>query len=187
MKKNTKIILAIIVILAVLAILFFIYYPKPKEFDVLKENYPELSSFIEKIESANVEMESDSELIENYLELGLAWKSLADRTNESSHYEKALQAYKQGVIKTQEKNTVLLMNAGNMAKYINDYSLAEQYYKKAIEVSPGEVNFYITLAELYEYKMKKDKSEIIALYEQGIKRVLNPSVLQQRIKMLNEN
>jgi len=192
-KKNKIIIFGAILILAILAGFIFFFITRNKnssdnsqELNLLREKYPNFVSFVDEIEKENVNMKSDPELIKNYLALGMAWKSLADRTLAAEHYKKALEIYQQGIEKTGGKNTLFLMNAGHMAEYLKDYNSAESYYKKAIEVSPGESEYYITLAELYEYKMKKSKDEIIALYDAGLKRVLDRKTLENSKKYFLE-
>jgi len=114
-----------------------------------------------------------------------AWKSLADKAydlkldNYKDYYRKALEVYERGIEITNRRNTLFMINAANMAKYLEDYELAEDYYKEAITVAPGDVRYYVLLAELYEYKMHKSKDEIIAVYDQGMEKVINPQVLQK--------
>ncbi len=121
-----------------------------------------------------------------YNTLGLAWKSLAEWSrsagveNYKGYYKKALEVYEAGVEKTRRRNTLLMTNAGNMAKYIEDYELAENYYKEAISVSPGDETYYVLLAELYEYEMGKTKEEVVAAYDQGIGKAINSGFIIKR-------
>ena len=139
-----------------------------------------------KIKIIKTILEKDKDDIVAYNSLGLAWKSLADWSqkegveNYKDYYKEALEIYEAGIDKTFRKNTLFMTNAGNMAKYLEDYKLAESYYEEAISVSPGDESYYVLLAELYEYNMNKSEEEIIAVYEAGKKRVLNPLFLEQR-------
>lgn len=142
------------------------------------------------------ELKKDESRVEIYTTLGLAWKSLADWSqnagvdNYKDYYQKALGVYEKGIEITRRRNTLLITNAANMAKYLEDYELAEDYYKEAISVSPGDVTYYVSLAELYEYNMGKSKDEIIAVYDEGIKVVIDFGFLQKRkesyLKRANE-
>jgi|GEM_PF-1723792 len=153
----------------------------------IKNEHPELTSYVDEIASWQEKLDKDKADILNYNGLGLAWKSLAEAaqtqkiSDGKEYYNEAFKVYQKGIEVSQRKNTVLMVNAGNMAKYLGDYQSAEDYYKEAIAISPGEVTYYLMLAEFYEYNMKKPKEDIIALYEQGKKRVLNPQFLEDRI------
>src|SRR3989338_2221318 len=69
------------------------------ELDALTKNRPQLAEFTVKIQGLLKQEAPTDEvgLMTYYLDLGLAWKSLADRTNEADHYLKALNVYQQGI------------------------------------------------------------------------------------------
>ncbi len=194
-----------IIIFAVIALLFIVgfYLLTSKEqqtsisdLEIIKQNNPELSKYIDDVIKWQEKLKEDESNIEMYNTLGLAWKSLAEwgrnskLENYQNYYGEALKVYEAGIEKTLRKNTLLMTNAGNMAKYLEDYELAEDYYKEAITVSPGDVTYYVLLAELYEYNMNKTKEEVVAVYDEGIKRVLDVGFLEKRkevyLKRANE-
>jgi len=155
--------------------------------DDLAAKNPNLVEFVDRVkEVENREPEKDKE-IEYYLELGLAWKSLADRTRDKDHYQKALEAYEKGIKASGRKNTVLLNNAGNMAVYLEDYKKAAEYYEESISISPGDAESYIRLANLHQEYLKSSPEAIIGIYDRGIARMLNPDILEQRKRMYLES
>ena len=175
-------------ILAILIILFGWYFlrgeNKGMDLEKMKSTYPNLTVYIDGVEKAETSLNQDKDEIDNYIILGLAWKSLADWSqkegveNYKDYYREALKVYQAGIEKTQRKNTLLMTNAGNMEKYLENYQAAEEYYKEAISVSQGDESYYIYLAELYEYQMGKSKEEILAVYDEGLKWLINKNWLE---------
>ena len=186
---NKKVIVFIILALVIIVALGWYFYPKENiqsQLEKIKQEYPELASQVDDVIEWENKLKEDESIIENYLTLGLAWKSLADRTkdrqitNYKDYYQKALGVYQQGIEITNHHNALFMNNAGNMAKYLEDYELVEDYYQEAISVDPGRDVYYIALAELYEHEMNKTKDEIIAVYDEGISRIVNPGFLEKR-------
>jgi len=189
---NKKIIIAVLALLLVIFLgWYFLYYNQAEnsavQLEKLKQEQPQLTSYIDDVVKEEENLNKDKININSYLVLGLAWKSLADRVSDlkiedyKMYYKNALAVYEKGVEITNRSNIVFMVNAGNMAKYLEDYELAEDYYKEAITVAPGDTPNYILLAELYEYKMNKPKEEIVAVYDKGIERVvLYPGFLDKR-------
>jgi tetratricopeptide (TPR) repeat protein len=181
MKKIIFVILILIIILA--GGWYFFLGEKQQSLEGLKTAHPGLSSQIDSVIKAQANLDENGDEIENYTTLGLAWKSLADWSqkegveNYKDYYREALKIYEAGVKRSLRKNTLLMVNAGNMAKYIEDYKLAEDYYKEAISVSPGDESYYSYLAQLYENEMEKSKEEVLAIYDEGLKKVLNKAGL----------
>lgn len=158
----------------------------------VEQKYPNLEQAVKEVEECRSNLKASS-TAENYVNLGFACKSLADQVANSDKqaslpfYKEALKAYEDGIIKTNRRNTLFLMSAGNMKKYLGDYAGAAEYFKEAISVSPGDVTYYVSLAELYEYDMRKSKAEILAVYEQGLKMaVMDRGVLESRKKLFLE-
>jgi len=194
MKKKIIITISIVLALAILAGGAYYYRAKKTSTNptvnsdsaltALAEKYPTLVESVKQVESEQAKMASDPTNIQYHFGLGMAWKGLADRVHDlklpeyKDYYQKALDVYVDGINLTQRKNTILLINAGNMQKYMDNYETAEEYYKEAIAVSPGDASNYIVLTDLYENYLKKSEAEIIAVFEEGEKRVLNPTFLE---------
>jgi len=187
MLKRKYLIPLIVIIFAAGVFFFFVNYSgKNSDLEKLRKEHPEWSESINEILASEEKLKGEPNNVTNYLALGMAWKNIGDKakdlklSNYQDYYRKALESYKQGVEISQRKNTLVMVNAGRMAEYLEDFNLAEEYYKEAITVSPGDVTYYVALAELYEYKMHKPKEEITALYDQGMKKVLDRGFLQAR-------
>jgi len=186
---SKKIIILIILTLLIIISLGWHFYAKQNivsDLEKVKQEHPELAGYVDDVIKYENKLKEDETIIETYTSLGLAWKSLADWAKNSGtedykdYYRKALEVYEKGIEITNRRNTLLMTNAGNMAKYLKNYELAENYYKEAISVSPGDVTYYVLLAELYEYQMNKAKEEVVAVYDEGMKVVIDPSFLQKR-------
>jgi tetratricopeptide (TPR) repeat protein len=184
-KKIFCLILAVLIIAAA-GWYFFTGDKRQADLENLKEQYPKLTVYVDDVINKQESLKENENEIERYTSLGLAWKSLADWArsegvgNYNDYYREALKVYEAGIDKSLRRNTLLMINAGNIAKYLVDYRLTENYYKEAISVSPGDETYYALLAELYEYEMKKPKEEVLAVYDEGLKRVLNVGWLTAR-------
>jgi tetratricopeptide (TPR) repeat protein len=152
------------------------------EMNKISQEHPEWTEFTSGVlDLTSQEIPTDeNKIVEYYLKLGLAWKSLADRTREADHYLKALEAYNIGIDISDERNLVFLNNAGNMAKYAKDYELSKYYFEKSTENFPGDGEAYVNLAELHSDFLGSDRETVIGVYDKGIKRMLDPTALIDR-------
>jgi len=195
MKKIIFAILALIIIAAA-GWYFFSWKNQNINLEKIKSAYPDLAVYVDNVTKAQASLSENKDEIENYVVLGLNWKTLADWSqkedpeNYKNYYREALKTYQAGIEKSLRKNTLLMTNAASMAKYLGDYKLAEDYYKEAISIAPGDESYYISLAELYEYQMKKSKEEVLAVYDEGLKWVINKTGLtaekEAYLQRLNE-
>ena len=156
--------------------------PLEKELNKISQEKPEWTEFTSRIfDLTSQEIPIDeNEIVKYYLNLGLAWKSLADRTLEAKHYLKALDAYNVGIEISDGKNLVFLNNAGNMAMFAKDYELSKYYFEKSIENFPGDAEAYVNLADLHKYYLGSSSETIVEVYDKGIKRMLSPAPLEDR-------
>lgn len=179
-----------IIFLVLLVIFFGWFLLKPKSLEInldqLKDEKPDLAYLIDEIQKWQAEVAKDDTNVGYYSSLGLSWKGLADMEfskkseNYKIYYQKALESYEKAIDLTKRQNSLFLSNAGNMAKYLENYELAEEYYKESISVDPGNKVYYVSLAELYEYRMNKTKEEIMAVYEEGKENIIDPNFLEER-------
>jgi len=91
----------------------------------VRAGYPELSPYIDDIIKWENTLKEEKDKLENYAALGLAWKSLADRTKNPEHYQRALGVYEEAIEKTGGQNGLYLLNAGNMENRLKNYQKAE--------------------------------------------------------------
>lgn len=147
--------------------------------DELAKTRPDLEPFIQKARTWEEKVGADPNNAEFYFSLGLAWKSIGDRVEERPNpwYASSLAVYEKGVELTERKDTIFLMNAGNLAELQRDYPRAETYFLDAVRQTPGDVDIYIRLADLYRYHMKKSPQDIVALLDKGIAVAALPSRL----------
>jgi len=185
MTSTNKLIIGAVSVLVVAGAIFFTVSNQNAnvagyDFSAILQDRPELKEFTDKIQKLLDAGAPDDELVSYYLQLGLAWKSLADRTLDETHYQKALQVYEKGIELSNGENTVFLNNAGNMSMEIKDYEKAKGFYEKAIKAAPGDNEAYVRLAELYRDYLGNDSETVIGIYNQGIDRSINTLPLIQR-------
>jgi len=144
MEKKFKILIPIFIVL-ILGLASYFYLPKI--FKVEEKDY------------------------QTYLEEGLHWKSLGDQTGNSEYYLKAEKIYRKMTEKFPDY-WVPWWNLANLQRQLKEFEEAEKSFKKAIEIAPGEGNLYLGLIELYQYDLKKSEEEILAIYQEALKRVV---------------
>lgn len=135
--------------------------------DYLKETY-------EKAKKADENLLKEPERVQNYFIAGMEWKTLGDLTNDERFYKKSLQIYEKSILVTEGKNTISFINAASISILLKDYGTAENYLQEAIVVSPGDIDLYLRLLELYKFYIKKDIETIVKVYDDAMRRVLNP-------------
>ncbi len=175
----------LIFFVAVVAVLAFYFFENAKgkpflsisEIEELAKKDSNMEFYAKELKRAVEEFKEDDP--KSYSALGLAWKGVADQTNNEKYYKNALLVYQEAIDLTNRKNTLFILNAGNMASYLGDYELAEKYYEEATYVAPGDQDGYIKLYELYRYKLGNPKDKIIAVLDRGIDRMVNPAYLKQ--------
>lgn len=107
-----------------------------------------------------------------YIRAGFYWKTLGEATKQEMFFDRSLDAYFGAIEQFGMQYALPYENAGNIYKLRGDFKKAEEMYKKAIEVTPGEPDLYVRLAELYRFDMKKSPEEILAVYDEGVERCL---------------
>ena len=188
-KKNIIIISLLVIFVGIGAYFIWQFFINPlKELNNLKEKQPNLAPLIQEVEQGLINLKKDKKDIKNYVILGFTWKSLADQTKELKHYRKALDVYEKGIKQSARKNSLLIMNAGSMAVYLNDFQLAKQYYEEGISIATGDISGYLRLIELHRYKLKSPAEQILSIYNQGLERlVLNRGeLLKERANYARE-
>jgi len=119
------------------------------------------------------EIKKDPTRIETYITAMNRYKGLGDVTKDVRFYERALAISDKTIDKFGTQSYLSYINASTIYMAIGDYTKAEEMIKKSIEMSPGDAQLYLRLIELYRDFMKKSESEIIAVYENAIQRLVN--------------
>lgn len=130
---------------------------------------PEVKTILlARLEKAVTAVKNDSKNAENWIELGLERKALADYegARDAWEYAKALEP----------NNLVPWNNLGDLYHYyLKDYAKSEENWKKTIALKPDYALGYRGLYELYLYSLTAKSSEIPALLRAGI--AANPKAL----------
>lgn len=145
-------------------------------FNKIKDR-PDLVAIFDKIKKSQEEMAKNPEKASVYFDLGLYWKSIAELGGGEPFFKESLKIYEKGIEKFGQKNILFYLNGGKLAERLEDYNKAEQYYRKAIEISSADDAGYLALVDLYSYKMNKKEEEILPIFEQGVKSMANPIIL----------
>jgi len=165
-----KIIIFIFLIL-ILAGAFFVYknkfnycskYTCSIEIEMSAEEY---NKKLELIKKTKENIKKDSENLDNYLSLGLYYKSLGKLA-------KAKNSYSDG-LKINDKFYLYYLNLGNILVDMHDYESAKEFYLKAIENKTLEPSSYLKLADLLFYQIKAPDKEIRDVYLAGLKNTRN--------------
>lgn len=172
MNKKKKTILLVVAILIITATAGgACYYFSSESYQVKKKlagNQKLLDEYAKLQELEKQEAQSKNPDLARIFAIGLAWKGLGDMTKDQFFYQKSLTVYQQGIEYFKDKNVLLYWNAGKLAEYVNDYALAESYYRQSIKISPGYDDPYRNLADLYQFKIHKDLKDVIAVYNEGL-------------------
>lgn len=143
---------------------------------------PAMVDLYARAKSAEERMAADPDAAAAYVEAGLRWKSIAEQMSGDAaarepFFRRAMQVYDKGIERFGQKNILFFLNAGNVAERIGEYERAEKYFKQAILRGPADESGYVELVELYSFHIKKEKEEVLAVIEDGMKRMVNTAPL----------
>lgn len=173
-KKIVFLSLAVAIILAIAAVLWqqgIVGNPNRRLLNRIKDQ-PAMVILFNKALAKEVEIAKTPEEAGLYFDDGLAWKSIAEQMRGTEperkiFFVKSLEVYEMGIAKFGQKNILFYLNGGKLAERIEDYIKAETYYKKAIEISPADESGYLSLVDLYSYRMNKSEEEILKVFSAG--------------------
>lgn len=171
-KRNLVVVGVIALIIAGLAgVLYWKYESVPSKNSIAGK--PELVATYEEAINEESLIGTDPSNPLHYAAAGLAWKGLGDVTSDARWYRQALRTYEAGIKNTRQSNTLLITNAAVIDVLLGKYTEAESYYRKAIELSPGDTQYYISLATLMRTKLNSPTADILAVYTQALDRVIS--------------
>ncbi len=141
-------------------------------FHTIKDN-PQFVTLYQKAQAEQKKLVASPDKPGLYLDLGLDWKGLGDATQDKAWLQKSLTAYEDGIERFGKQNILFYLNAGKVAESIGDYAKAERYYRAAMTISTADESGYLSLADLYIFKLHKTKDELLSLYADAEKKVGN--------------
>lgn len=183
MKKYVKILVGVLIVAALLGAGFFLWWNGLFGGDqkLLRsiQNKPELVALFNKATAGEKAMAQNPDDAARYIDTGLQWKSLAELSsvNQNVFFGRSLSVYEKGIERFGQKNILFYLNAGKVAERIGEFDKAEQYYRKAMAISPGDESGYLDLTDLYYFQLHKSEPEILSIFAQGVKIMMNPTPL----------
>ena len=112
------------------------------------------------IEKLTKELKENSDLFQNWIDLGMQMKIAGEYKGARDVWEYA------GAIRPQ--NSLSFRNLGDLyGYYLEDNKKAEENFLKAIENGPDQIEYYFKTADFYR-KVMKDPVRARAIVEQGI-------------------
>lgn len=178
--KNKKIILVIggIIVIGGLTFLGWNqgYYLNPDKhlYNQIK-NRPDLLAEYNKAIADEKKLAANPDQPDYIFDEGLAWKSIGELGGGDEFFQRSLATYEQGIAKYGNTNILFYLNGGNVAERLGDLVKAERYYRKAMELSPGDESGYFDLVELYSFKLKKPEADILQIFNQALEKVVDPT------------
>jgi len=178
MSKKTKIICGMLLVVGLIA--GWRWYlgsdsaPDRQLYSYIKRN-PELGALYNKAIAKEKEIAKTPDKPTLYFDAGLYWKSIAEQSSENQRpfFEKSLLIYERGIEKFGQNNILFYLNGGKLAERLEDYAKAERYYKQAVKISPADESGYLALVDLYYYKLKLPKEDILAVFDVGMSSMIN--------------
>jgi tetratricopeptide (TPR) repeat protein len=125
--------------------------------------------------------EKDSKNPAPYITIGNNWVLIADLLQNQAARDQAIAEYERGIAAVGTKNTILLINAGNVYRTSGRFAEAEAKYRMAIVADPGYAAGYERLIDLYRFGMQKTSADIIPIYQQALESVFDNAITVQSL------
>jgi len=106
---------------------------------------------------------------EDLIKLGVSYYNM-------NKLDRAVGAYKEAIEKDPQ-NALAYGNLGNVLRDKGDYREAEEQFRKAIEISPGFVSAYVSLAVMFR-SLEDDKVAALQVLSQGLANNPGNGILQ---------
>jgi len=98
---------------------------------------------------------------------GNVWMDLALRYHSGGDYAGAQEIW-EFIVAVSPENLTALGNLGRLHHFeLKNFEIAEQYFKKALEINPARADVYYELFDLYRYSYKKDTTAAIDIMKAG--------------------
>ncbi|MEK7516455.1 MAG: tetratricopeptide repeat protein [Patescibacteria group bacterium] len=109
---------------------------------------------------------------DEYTGAGFNWKSLGDATGEEEFYRRAIRVYERQVLGSRGRFSLPYLNIATIVRDLGEPERAEQMYRKALEVDPGDSVIYLALIELMRVDLRKSPDEVLLQYDRSIDRLV---------------
>ncbi|MBI4239535.1 tetratricopeptide repeat protein [Candidatus Uhrbacteria bacterium] len=136
---------------------------------------PESQEFFEKARNQDEEIRENPHNLDAYVAASLSWKALGSMTGEKAFYQHARAVIHQQIKRPGGENAGNYLNLGNLSRLLGEQDKAIRYYRKGIELAPGDEQAHIALANYYR-ELEKSPDEVIAVYKEGLRRVAQRNV-----------
>lgn len=144
----------------------------------LTQAYERAAAMVQKLKNG----EEDNRVPRPYIDAAQDLKMIGDFTRDNSWHRAALRIFERGIENTSRKNSLLIDNAGQMAFVVGDYKIAENYYREAIELAPGDATYYVHLVDTL-VKMNAGHDAIMMVFDEGARRIVGGAHLVLRRSM----
>lgn len=189
-KKIFKAIIAVVIL--ILAIFVYIRLSTPMEIPSPEEITEavnltaeekakieaSVSDMMKKIETCQVDGDN-SNCYMFYLQLGINYEGLGKIT-------RAIESYN---LASKEKPDLATpySNIGSIYRRLKDFGKAEEYFKKALSITPNNPVVYGKMYELYFYDMKKLPDEMISFFSEALKNTNDDPSVARMYAFYSEN
>ena len=143
---------------------FYIDYDK---LSINPNNHPRPDELLNKIREEEAKFSDDDPNNDR-----TAYELIAFNSRTLGDEEGAIRGYRASLALF-PNNTLILNNIATSYKDLGDYKKAEAAYKKIIELSPGTIDAYRKLADLYLIPQVNKKDKVIPTLEIGLQAVPN--------------
>lgn len=108
----------------------------------------------------------------NYIIVGNEFRVISTLTKNKTWDNLALEIYERAIEATESSNALVLSNAAKIAEDIGEYKKASEYYRVAIDLTPGDAALHVSHINFMRYKLKSTETEILRAYDDAMSRVL---------------
>ncbi|MBU1180451.1 hypothetical protein KJ885_05915 [Patescibacteria group bacterium] len=169
--KKILILAIIILLLGGSGVFGYLYWQKIKEDKFLSTNEQTKDAY-EIIKKREAELKKDKSNYDAYMSLAFHWKGIGEVTKNEKYSWEAIKVYDKVIRMWGPKAYLPFVNQANVYIFLEEYENAEENFKIALELDPGEQSLYIALADLYHDFMNKEDKEIRAVYKKGLETLI---------------
>lgn len=116
-----------------------------------------------------------------YVEAARHWKTMGDVYQLEYPRRRAIALYESALDRFGD-NATIYAAIGDVYKALEEYTMAEVQYQRAITVEPGQFTHYLKLATLYRYRMQAPPEKVLAVFAEALQRLVigSPEIYKER-------